>query len=57
MRTAVPYSVPLQEFLSADYGFLWFMIGITITMCFFGYWVTRRAGQNIARLRERMANS
>lgn len=52
VRTAVPYSVPLQEFLSADYGFLWFMIGITITMCFFGYWVTRRAGQNIARLRD-----
>lgn len=30
VRTAVPYSVNLQEFLSADYGFLWFMIGITI---------------------------
>ncbi len=52
VRTAVPYSISLQEFLSADYGFLWFMIGITIIMCFFGYWVTRRAGQNIARLRD-----
>lgn len=52
VRTAVPYSVSLQEFLSADYGFLWFMVGITVLMCGFGYWATRRAGQNIARLRD-----
>lgn len=52
VRTAVPYSVSLQESLDADHGFLWFMLCITLTMCAFGYWMTRRAGQNIARLRD-----
>lgn len=51
VRTAVPYSSPLQLFLQADYGFVWFMVGVTVLMCIIGYFVTHRVGQHISRLR------
>lgn len=50
VRTAMPYSVSLDEFLSADYTFLWVIVGITLLMCFIGYFATRRMSENIARL-------
>lgn len=51
VRTAVPYSVSLNELLQADKGFLWFLGGLTIIMCTLGYFATRRVGQNIRRLK------
>lgn len=50
VRTAVPYSVPLLQLLAADYGFLWFMVGITCIMCVIGFFATRRVGLHIKRL-------
>lgn len=50
VRTAVPYTVSLSGLLRADYGFLWFMGGVTFIMCVIGYFATRRLGQNISRL-------
>lgn len=50
VRTAVPYSSPIELLLKADYGFVWFMTGVTFIMCMIGYLVTRRLGQNVARL-------
>lgn len=52
VRTAVPYSVNLQQILGPDYGFLWFMIGITTIMSMLGYLATRRVGQHVVRLKE-----
>ncbi len=52
VRTALPYSLPLLEVLSADREFLWFMLGITLAMSVFGYFATRRLGLNIVRLKE-----
>lgn len=52
VRTAVPYSVSLMQLLSADYGFLWVMVGITAAMCVVGYFATHRIGVNIERLRQ-----
>lgn len=50
VRSAVPYSVSLHQLLSADYGFLWFMLGMTGIMCLIGYFAVRRIGINIDRL-------
>ncbi len=50
VRTAVPYSVSLRVLLRADYGFLWFMIGVTSAMSLLGYFATRRVGLHITRL-------
>ena len=50
VRTAVPYSVSLRVLLRADYGFLWFMIGVTSVMSLAGYFATRRMGQHVTRL-------
>lgn len=52
IRTAVPYTVTLRELLSADYGFIWFMLGLTAVMCLIGFFATRRIGQSMSRLRE-----
>lgn len=51
VRTALPYSLPLREVLAADDEFLWFMLGITLLMSIIGYFVTRRLGHNILRLK------
>lgn len=50
VRTALPYSVSLRVLLRADYGFLWFMIGITSVMSLLGYFATRRVGLHVSRL-------
>lgn len=50
VRTAVPYSVSFRGLLQADYGFLWIMGIITMVMCVFGYFATRRVGLHIIRL-------
>ncbi|WP_294599346.1 HAMP domain-containing sensor histidine kinase [uncultured Rikenella sp.] len=50
VRTAVPYSVSLRVLLRADYGFLWFMIGVTSVMSLVGYFATRRVGLHVSRL-------
>ena len=51
VRSAVPYTLPLRELLAADREFLWFMLGVTLLMSVAGYFVTRRLGQNITRLK------
>lgn len=50
VRTAVPYSVSLHQLLAADYGFLWFLVGITSIMCVIGYFATRQIGILVSRL-------
>ncbi len=50
VRTAIPYSISLMTLLRADFGFLWVMGAITLTMCLIGYFATRRLGHSIIRL-------
>ena len=50
VRSAVPYSLPLQEMLAADRGFLWFMLAITLVISIAAYFATRRLGNTITRL-------
>lgn len=50
VRTAIPYSESLEETLSADMAFFWFMFIVTLVMSLFGWWVTRQLGQTITRL-------
>ena len=52
VRTAVPYSVTLAQLLSADYGFMWFLISLTVVMCGIGYLATHRLGAHIRRLNQ-----
>lgn len=52
VRSAVPYTVSLQEVLTADRGFLWFMLGVTLLMSLLGYFATRRIGRTIRRLNQ-----
>ena len=50
VRTAIPYSESLEETLSADMAFFWFMFTVTMIMSMLGWWVTRQLGQTITRL-------
>ena len=50
VRSAVPYSVSLQEILQADRTFLWFMLGTTLCVSLAAYLATRRLGRTITRL-------
>lgn len=50
VRSAVPYSVSLQEILNADRSFLWFMLAVIFVISFLGYFATRRIGHTITRL-------
>lgn len=50
VRTAVPYSVTLNQLLTTDYAFLWFIALVTTGMCIIGFFVTRRVGKHIERL-------
>jgi len=52
VRTALPYDISLSQLLEADYGFLHIMGVITVIMCVFGYFATRRIGSHISRLSE-----
>ena len=50
VRSAVTYSLPLEELLAADSDFLWFMLGVTVIISIIGYIATRRLGNTITRL-------
>lgn len=50
IRTAVPYTLSLDQILEADYTFLWIMGGVAIIFCLTGFVATRRVGQHIIRL-------
>lgn len=50
VRSAVPYSVSLQEVLDADSSFLWFMAAVTLAISILGYFATRSLGRTISRL-------
>lgn len=52
VRSALPYNVSLTRLLTADFSFLWIMIGLTVVMCLFGYFAIRHIGQSIKRLQE-----
>lgn len=52
VRTAVPYSVTLQELLTADMTFIWVMFAVLAVMCVIGYFATRRIGQHVRRLND-----
>lgn len=50
VRSAVPYSLTLQEVLNADSSFLWFMLVVTLVMSVAGYFATLKIGRTITRL-------
>lgn len=50
IRTAIPYSESLTTLLSADFQFIWGVILISIVMCVFAYYASRRVGLHIIRL-------
>lgn len=50
VRSAVPYTVSLDQLLSADYDFLVIMIVVTAVMCIIGFFATRRVGRHVERL-------
>lgn len=50
VRSAVPYTVSLNQLLAADYTFLWIMIGVTAVMCVIGSFATQRVGRHVERL-------
>ncbi len=50
VRTAVPYSLKLQDVLSPDGTFLWITAIITLLMCVLGYYATRKLGRMVERL-------
>lgn len=52
VRTAVPYSVTLQELLTADLSFLRIMFAIIVVLCVIGYFATKRIGVHVQRLRD-----
>lgn len=52
VRTAVPYSVSLDQLLAADFDFLGIMAAVTAAMCVIGFFATRRVGRHVERLKE-----
>lgn len=50
VRSAVPYSISLQEILDADRSFFWFMLVVTLFTSILGYFATRQIGKTITRL-------
>lgn len=50
VRTAVPYTVSLDQLLAADYTFLRVMLVVTLVMCIIGFFATRRVGCHVERL-------
>lgn len=50
VRSAVPYTLSLNQLLAADYTFLWIMIVVTVVMCIIGFFATRRVGRHVERL-------
>lgn len=56
VRSAVPYSMSLQEILDTDSTFLWVMVAVTLFISTLGYFATRRIGRTITRLNRFAAN-
>lgn len=52
VRTALPYSPPLQSILKTDWTFLWIMIGVSLIMSILGYFVTRQLGKTIIQFNQ-----
>lgn len=52
VRTAVPYSVTLDQLLATDYAFLWFIVSISLIICIIGFFATRRVGKHVERLND-----
>lgn len=50
LRSAIPYTVSLQELLHADWAFLWAIFMFSIVMSVLAYFATRRIGKTIERL-------
>ena len=51
VRTAIPYSSSLDELLKADWNFLIVMISISIVMSIVAFFITRKLGKNIERIK------
>lgn len=51
VRSALPYGLSLTDVLAVDKGFLWYMFAISLLLSVAGYFVMRRLGHNIRRLR------
>lgn len=51
VRTAIPYSSSLDELLKADWNFLIVMISISVVMSVVAYFITRKLGENIERVK------
>ncbi len=51
VRTAIPYSSSLDELLKADWNFLIVMISISVVMSVVAFFITRRLGENIERIK------
>ena len=51
VRTAIPYSSSLDELLKADWNFLIVMISISIVMSVVAFFITRKLGKNIERIK------
>ena len=51
VRTASPYSSSLDELLKADWNFLIVMISISVVMSVVAFFITRKLGENIERIK------
>ncbi len=51
VRTAIPYSSSLDELLKADWNFLIVMISISVVMSVVAFFITRKLGENIERIK------
>ena len=51
VRTAIPYSSSLDELLKADWNFLIVMITISVVMSVVAFFITRKLGKNIERIK------
>ena len=52
IRSALPYSLNLNEHLKADSTYLWFTVGISLILAVFFYQFTQKLGKSISQLRE-----
>lgn len=52
IRTAVPYSTELTEFLQTDYAYIYYTIVLTFLLVIVLYWNTSRISRHIEHLRE-----
>jgi len=52
VRSALPYTMTLEEVLRVDRNFIWLMCAVAIFIAFTSFLITRRLGLNIEHLRE-----